>query len=123
MIKFTFTNKEPIENDDYWSYPFDELDHIFENAEDGDTYLYYDGRLYEAPYLDEDDDFIIIEKEKRMKTYKIIYTESLVHTFYVNALNKESAREEFNRKSANGELDYSGGEVYDTSVESIEEVK
>lgn len=58
-----------------------------------------------------------------MKTYKVIYTESLVHAFYVDAENEDAAREEFNRKSANGELDFSDGEVYDTSVESIEEVK
>jgi hypothetical protein len=58
-----------------------------------------------------------------MKTYKVIYTESLVHVFYVDAENEEAAREEFDRKSANGELDYSGGEVYNTSVESIEEAK
>jgi hypothetical protein len=58
-----------------------------------------------------------------MKTYKVIYTESLVHAFYVDAENEEGVREEFDRKSANGELDYSDGEVYDTSVESIEEVK
>ena len=65
MIKIIFTNKEPIENDAYWSYPFEELDHIFENAEDGDVYLYYQGRLYEAPYLDVDDkDCIIVQKVK-----------------------------------------------------------
>ena len=58
-----------------------------------------------------------------MKTYKVIYTESLVHAFYMDAENEEEAREEFDRKSANGELDYSDGEVYNTSVESIEEVK
>lgn len=57
-----------------------------------------------------------------MKTYKVIYTESLVHAFYVDAENEEKAREEFDRKAANGEFDYSDGEVYDSGVESIEEV-
>lgn len=60
MIKIAFASKEPLENDEYWSYPFEELDHIFEMAEEGATYLYYDGRLYEAPYLD-DGDFVIKE--------------------------------------------------------------
>lgn len=63
MIKVAFSNREPIENDNYWSYPFEEIDHVLENAEDGDTYLYYEGRLYEAPYLDADDDFIEIQKK------------------------------------------------------------
>jgi hypothetical protein len=60
MIKIAFADREPIENHEYWSYPFEELYHILETAEDGDTYLYYDGRLYEAPYLD-DGDFVIKE--------------------------------------------------------------
>jgi hypothetical protein len=57
-----------------------------------------------------------------VKTYKVIYTESLVHAFYVDAENEEAAREEFDRKSVNGELDFSDGEVYDSGVESVEEV-
>lgn len=57
-----------------------------------------------------------------MKTYKIIYTESLFHVFYIDANSKEEAREEFDRRAFNAELDYSCGEVYDTNVESIEEV-
>ena len=57
-----------------------------------------------------------------MKTYKVIYTESLVHAFYVDAENEEEARQEFDRKAANGEFDYSDGAVYDSGVESIEEV-
>jgi hypothetical protein len=57
-----------------------------------------------------------------MKTYKVIYTESLVHAFYVDAENKDAAREAFNRMSSNGELDFSDGEVYDSNIESVEEV-
>lgn len=57
-----------------------------------------------------------------MNTYKIIYTESLFHVFYVNANSKDEAREEFDRQAFEGKLDYSDGEVYDTNVESIEEV-
>lgn len=58
-----------------------------------------------------------------MNTYKIIYTESLFHVFYIDANSKEEAREEFDRRAFNAELDYSDGEVYNTNVESIEEVK
>lgn len=58
-----------------------------------------------------------------MKTYKVIYTEVLYHVFYVDANSAEEAREEFDRKAYNGELDYSDVEVYDTKVESIEEVE
>ena len=57
-----------------------------------------------------------------MKTYKIIYTESLYHEFYVDAESKDEAREKFNHQSENGELDFSDGEVYDAGIESIEEV-
>ena len=57
-----------------------------------------------------------------MKTYKVIYTESLFHVFYVDAESKEEAREKFDKMAYNGELDYSDGEVYDGGVESVEEV-
>ena len=53
MIKIKLATEQPIETYSYWSYPVEELDHILENAEDGDTYLYFQGRLYEAPYLNE----------------------------------------------------------------------
>lgn len=53
MIKIKLATEQPIEGYDYWSYPVEELNHILENAEDGDVYLYFQGRLYEAPYLKE----------------------------------------------------------------------
>ena len=63
MIKVVFAKEKPIEDQDFWSYPFEELYHIFEVADDGDVYLYYDGRLYEAPYLDIDNlDYIAIKQ-------------------------------------------------------------
>ena len=55
MIKIIRATKRPIENYRYWSYPIDELEHILANAEDDGedkTYLYFEGRLHEAPYLD-----------------------------------------------------------------------
>lgn len=58
-----------------------------------------------------------------MKTYRIIYTESLYYDFYVDAESKDEARAKFNRKAENGDLDFSDGEPYDAGVESIEEVK
>lgn len=54
MIKIKLAKEQPIETYSYWSYPVEEIDHILENAEDGDVYLYFQGRLYEAPYLNED---------------------------------------------------------------------
>lgn len=57
-----------------------------------------------------------------MKTYKIIYTESITHEFYVDAENENAAREEFDRKVYNGEFDFSYGTVYDTNIDSVEEV-
>lgn len=53
MIKIKLATEQPIETYNYWSYPVEEIDHILENAEDGDIYLYFQGRLYEAPYLNE----------------------------------------------------------------------
>ena len=57
-----------------------------------------------------------------MKTYKVIYTESLFHVFYVEAESEEEAREKFDKMAYNGELDFSDGEVEDTKVASVEEV-
>lgn len=54
-----------------------------------------------------------------MNTYKIIYTESLCHEFYVDAASENEAREKFTRQSENGELDFSNGEVYDSGVKNI----
>ena len=56
-----------------------------------------------------------------MKTYKVIYTESLYHVFYVEAESKEEAEEKFHQNAA--DFDYSDGEVYNSGVESVEEVE
>lgn len=50
------------------------------------------------------------------KTYKIIVTETLVHLFYVEAENEGAALEEYNRMGEDGELDFSDGEVTDSTV-------
>lgn len=65
MIKIKLAKEQPIETYNYWSYPVEEIDHILENAEDGDIYLYFQGRLYEAPYLNENN---INEKYIRSST-------------------------------------------------------
>ena len=57
-----------------------------------------------------------------MKTFKVIYTESLYHVFYVDAENEDQAREKFNQLAFGGKLDYSNGECYDSGIESVEEV-
>lgn len=57
MIKIIRATEQPIETYTYWSYPVDEIEHLLSNSEDDGedkTYLYYEGRLYEAPYLNDD---------------------------------------------------------------------
>lgn len=49
-----------------------------------------------------------------MKTYKVIYTETLAHTFYVEANSEEEADKAFRKQSMEGELDFSDGYVVDT---------
>ena len=49
-----------------------------------------------------------------MKTYRVIYTETLVHTFYVEADNEKDADKAFREMSMDGELDFSDGYVVDT---------
>lgn len=55
-----------------------------------------------------------------MKTYKIIYKETLTHWFYVDAENEDEAKEKFEQGSMDGEFDFSHGDV-DSSDFKIEE--
>lgn len=55
-----------------------------------------------------------------IKEYTIIYKEEVVHTFYVTANSEEEAEEEFDRLVEEGEIDFSRGEVYDTSINIFE---
>lgn len=57
-----------------------------------------------------------------MGIYKIIYTESLCHEFYVDAASEEDARKKFERQSENGELDFSDGEVYNSEIKIVAKV-
>ena len=47
-----------------------------------------------------------------MKTYKITYTETLIHEFYVDAENEEDADEKFKQGLYEGEFDFTRGDVY-----------
>ena len=49
-----------------------------------------------------------------MKTYKVIYKETLIHTFYVEANSEEEAEEIFKAQGMACELDFSDGEVDET---------
>ena len=49
-----------------------------------------------------------------MKTYKVTYKETLVHTFYVEANSEEEAEEVFKAQSMACELDFSDGEIDET---------
>ena len=49
-----------------------------------------------------------------MKTCKITYKETLIHTFYVDANSKEEAEAIFNEQGMTGELDFSDGTVDET---------
>ena len=46
-----------------------------------------------------------------MKTYKVTYVEKLIHTFYVEANDKEEAEEVFEQGIMDGAFDLSDGEV------------
>ena len=55
-----------------------------------------------------------------MKTYKITYTEKLIHTFYVDAENLDEASATFNNQLNHGEIDFSDGCLVDSKI-TIEE--
>ena len=46
-----------------------------------------------------------------MKTYKITYIEKLIHTFYVDANDKEEAERVFEEGCMNSQFDFSDGEI------------
>lgn len=46
-----------------------------------------------------------------MKTYKIIYKETLVHAFYVEANSEREAQEAFEQGMMDGAFDFSDGDV------------
>ena len=40
--------KQPVENEEFWSYPIEELDHLLTEENYGARYLLWEGRLYET---------------------------------------------------------------------------
>lgn len=46
-----------------------------------------------------------------MENYKIVYKETLIYTFNVEANSPEEAKAVFEEKIAYGELDFSDGEI------------
>lgn len=54
-----------------------------------------------------------------MAWYKIVHKEELVDEFFVEADSGEEALEEFNHQVQNGEIDFSGAEMVDSSDTAI----
>ena len=46
-----------------------------------------------------------------MKTYKVTYIEKIIHTFYVEANDKEEAERVFEEGCMNSQFDFSDGEI------------
>ena len=55
-----------------------------------------------------------------MKTYKVTYTEKLIHEFYVDAESVEEASDIFDSQLNHGEVDFSDGCLVDSKI-TIEE--
>ena len=57
-----------------------------------------------------------------MKTYEVIYSEVIHHKFYVDANNaSEIDMDMMCKMAANGELDFSYGEVMESDIVSVKE--
>ena len=54
------------------------------------------------------------------KKYTIIYNETVTHWFDVEAESEEEAETEFIRQVNDGEIDFSYGEITDSSIEVVE---
>ena len=55
-----------------------------------------------------------------MKTYKVTYTEKLIHEFYVDAKDLNEASDIFQQRLNHGEIDFSDGCLVDSNIK-IEE--
>lgn len=58
-----------------------------------------------------------------MKTFKIQYKEVVVHEFLVDAESESDAERTFNLAAIQGEVDFSCGEIYESYIADISEVK
>ena len=50
------------------------------------------------------------------KTFNVIYTETLVHKFEIEASTPEEAKKVFEERNNKGEFDFSYGELVDSSI-------
>lgn len=50
------------------------------------------------------------------KTFNVIYTETLVHKFEIEASTPEEAKKMFEKRNNKGEFDFSYGELVDSSI-------
>lgn len=48
MIIIERATEQPVENEELWSYPIEELDHLLIEENCGARYLLWEGRLYEC---------------------------------------------------------------------------
>lgn len=55
-----------------------------------------------------------------MKTYKVTYTEKLIHEFYVDAEDEYEASDKFDAMLNHGEVDFSDGCLVNSNIK-IEE--
>jgi hypothetical protein len=69
-------------------------------------------------YLDENLPKVSLPTEK---TYRVVYRETLVHVFYVEASNEDEAKEVFEQDMMDGKVDFSDGEVEDAKYEIKED--
>ena len=52
----------------------------------------------------------------KKKTFNVIYTETLVHKFEIEASTPEEAKKVFEERNNKGEFDFSCGELVDSSI-------
>ena len=64
---------------------------------------------------------IFRKEDMTMKTYEVIYKETLVHCFFVEARNEQEAEKKFQQGLMNSEFDFSDGEI-DKCSHEIKEV-
>ena len=58
-----------------------------------------------------------------MKTFKVTYTEKLIHEFYVDEESVEDASNKFYNQLNNGEIDFSDGCLVDSKINIEEDIE
>ena len=57
-----------------------------------------------------------------MKIFKVIYRETILHDFYVEAETEDNVNDEFCRMANDGELDFNDGYLIEGDIIGIEEI-